>query len=150
MIHSVKTTPLPPGSTGLSRSDNTRTDQLIDLVPDDGVLHVVLERGRIGLSLLQDRLHHRVAHNLLYRKLINRTERKVCVGRNTNSNFWIPHSSLHDIIIRFSLSLSELSLLAFPDLVLDLLRMRPGIVVLSGLLQGFDSLDVVPHRVQDM
>lgn len=56
------------------------------------------------------------------------------MGRNTNSDFWIPHCSLHDIFIRLSLSLSELSLLAFQHLVLDLLSMRIGVVVLSGLL----------------
>lgn len=70
--------------------------------------------------------------------------------RNTNSDLWIPHRSLHDILIRLSLSLSELSLLAFQHLFLDLPRMRIGIVVLSRLLQDFDGLDVVPHRVQDV
>ena len=72
------------------------------------------------------------------------------MGGNTNSDFWIPHSSLHDVLIRLSLSLSELSLLAFQNLVLDLFRMRLCIIVLIGLLQDFDGLDVVPHRVQNM
>ena len=41
-------------------------------------------------------------------------------------------------------------MLAFPDLVLDLLRMRLGIVVFSGFLYGFDGLHVFPHREQYM
>lgn len=59
--------PLPSEFIDLSRPDDTRSDQLLDLAPDDGVLHVVLERGRVGLSLLQDRLHDWVAHDLLCR-----------------------------------------------------------------------------------
>ena len=72
------------------------------------------------------------------------------MGRDTNSDFWVPHSSLHDIIIRFSLSLGELCLLALPNLVLNFLLVCLGIIMLSGLLYGFDGLDVVPHRVQDV
>lgn len=75
MDHLVGTSPLLPGSTVLPRPDNARTDQFVDLVPDDGVLHVVLECGRICLSLLEDRLHHGVAHDLLHRKPVSGTDR---------------------------------------------------------------------------
>jgi len=68
--------PLPPESTNLSRPDNARADQLIDLISDDRVLHVILERSRVGLSLLQDRLHDWVAHNLLYRKIANQNRKE--------------------------------------------------------------------------
>ena len=54
---------------GSSRPDDTRTNQLIDLIPHNRVLHVVLERRRVGLSLLQNRLHDWIAHNLLYKVL---------------------------------------------------------------------------------
>ena len=71
----VGTSPLLPGSTVLSCPDNTRADKLVDLVPDDGVLHVVLECGRICLSLLENRLHHGVVHDLLHRKPVSGTGR---------------------------------------------------------------------------
>jgi hypothetical protein len=65
--------PLHSESTNLSRPDDTRTDQFINLIPDDGVLHVILERCRVGLSLLQDRLHDWITHNLLYEKIVDQS-----------------------------------------------------------------------------
>ena len=67
-------------SNSLSRPDNTCTDQLIDLVPDDGVLHVILEGGGVGLSLLQNRLHDWVAHNLLHRTLLIKSPGEMGLG----------------------------------------------------------------------
>ena len=71
-------------------------------------------------------------------------------AEGTDSNFRIAHGSLHDIIVRLSFPLSELGLLAFPNLLLDLFRVCIGFVVLSGFLHGFDGLDIVPHREQDL
>ena len=50
---------------GSPRPDDTRVDELHDLSPYGRVLHVVLQRSRVALRLLQDALHHRVGHNLL-------------------------------------------------------------------------------------
>ena len=49
----------------LARLDNTRVYEFHDLLADGRVLHVVLQRLRVGLRLLQDALHDRVAHDVL-------------------------------------------------------------------------------------
>jgi hypothetical protein len=69
---------------------------------------------------------------------------------NTNGNFGVTHSSLHDVLIRLSVSLRKLRLLALPDLVLDLLRVRAGFVVHGSYLCGFDGLGVIAHREENM
>ena len=111
---------------------------------------MILECCRVTLRLLQNGLHDWVAHNLLRRKLSERIIREEGVVGGTHSDFWIAQSSLHDIVIRLSLSLSELRLLTFQDLVMDLLLMCIGFVMFIGFLQDLDGLDVFPHRVQDM
>jgi hypothetical protein len=53
---------MPPFS---PRLDNTSVDELHNLVPHRRVLHVILHRLRIGLRLLQNTLHNRIAHDFL-------------------------------------------------------------------------------------
>lgn len=45
--------------------DYTSVDQLHDLSPHSRVLHMVLQRLRVTLGLLQYTLHHRVSHDFL-------------------------------------------------------------------------------------
>lgn len=47
------------------RPDNTCIYELHNLIPHCRVLHVVLQRLRVGLRLLQDALHHRIGHDSL-------------------------------------------------------------------------------------
>ena len=56
---------MPPLEPSLPRLDNTSIDELHNLVPHRRVLHVILQRLRIGLRLLQNTLHDRIAHNFL-------------------------------------------------------------------------------------
>lgn len=44
-------------------ADDTSSHQLLDLGADTRVLHVLVKRHRVGLSLLKNRLHHGVLHN---------------------------------------------------------------------------------------
>ena len=44
-------------------TNDTRRHKLLYLGPDTGVLHVLGQRRRVGLCLLQNSLHHRVLHN---------------------------------------------------------------------------------------
>lgn len=46
-----------------SHPDNTTGNQLLDLHPDTGVLHVLLKSGGIILGLLKDALHDRILEN---------------------------------------------------------------------------------------
>jgi hypothetical protein len=60
--HTLCMPPLTPSS---PRLDNTSIDELHDLVPHRRVLHVILQRLRIGLRLLQNTLHNRIGHDFL-------------------------------------------------------------------------------------
>lgn len=44
-------------------ANDASSDQLLDLRLDTGVLHVLTEGSRVGLSLLQNGLHDRVLHD---------------------------------------------------------------------------------------
>ena len=48
-----------------SNSDDTSTDEALNLCLDGWVLHVLLESGRVVLRLLEDGLHDWVLHNTL-------------------------------------------------------------------------------------
>lgn len=45
--------------------DDSSIDKFNDLVAYKGILHVVLQRARVRLRLLQDLLHHGVTHDCL-------------------------------------------------------------------------------------
>lgn len=45
--------------------DDSSIDEFDDLVTNEGILHVVLQRAWVGLCLLQDLLHHGVTHDSL-------------------------------------------------------------------------------------
>ena len=49
----------------LPRLDDARVDEFHDVIADGRVLHMILQGCRIGLSLLQDGLHDRIAHDFL-------------------------------------------------------------------------------------
>lgn len=46
-----------------ANTDDTSSDKLLDLGPDVGVLHVLSQSRRVGLSLLEDGLHDRIGHD---------------------------------------------------------------------------------------
>lgn len=49
----------------LTSLDDTSVDQFHDLLANSRILHVILQGGGVGLSLLEDGLHNGVAHNAL-------------------------------------------------------------------------------------
>ena len=46
-----------------ANTNNTRGNELLDLGADIRVSHVLGQRGRIRLCLLENRLHHRILHD---------------------------------------------------------------------------------------
>ncbi len=54
--------PIPQMMNLSANSNNTSCDEFLDLSADSWVPHVLLERGRVTLSLLQNSLHHGILH----------------------------------------------------------------------------------------
>src|SRR6266850_3162069 len=67
------------------RPDDTCVDKLDNLVPHRRVLHVVLQRLRVALRLLQDALHHGIRHDFLLKKKRKATRQRFAShqGRRT-------------------------------------------------------------------
>ena len=64
-----------PRTVSSPRLDNSCIDEFGDLVPYRRVLHVVLQRLRIALCLLQNTLHYRISHDFLSIRVVMRKNR---------------------------------------------------------------------------
>lgn len=85
-----------------SQADDTRSHEFLDLQPDVGVLHVLLQRGRVVLGLLEDALHDRVledGHDL-HRHVSLNIYRQAKLIQETH--LWIPLDSLRSLLLRLA------------------------------------------------
>ena len=109
--------------------DDTGVDQFHHLLLNSRRRsHVMLENSRVGLGLLQDALHDRIAHDGRY--------------------FWVSHSAFESLFIRFLATLTIQSLLNLAIPLSDLLAICSLLVVRSSFVQCSCSLRVVAHTEQ--
>lgn len=115
----------PFSSQHLTHPNDSSSHQLLDLLPNHGVLHVLVQRLRVLLGLLENALHHWV--------------------RNDANNLRIPLDPCHRLLLGLALPGRVHLLQTLPALLFNLPSVLALLVCLCSLVARIQTLAVLPH-----